>query len=175
MFSYKKFKQTDFYHFFNITEASKTKLDSKSLLVKLKTGAHQQHIEIILTLTESSQIKNAKLLLNQRWIGNEKNINPLSTDISKSFIVTFFPFSENNTLRLLIHYLFNLRGENDWYNYCQRKCLSALEESVGDEIKQFLNIYRGSKGEIRLPIQGRQLIMKHLGTEKNKLLIECKL
>lgn len=43
MLSYKKFKQSDFYQFFNITETKKEESDAHSL-VTLKSGAHQQHI-----------------------------------------------------------------------------------------------------------------------------------
>lgn len=173
MINYEEFKRTDFYQFFNLSEALRRNLEFGDIQVNLNPGAHKAHITIILILDPSSQIKKAKLVLNRAWIGDQRSINPLSTDISKSFIATLFPYPENETLKLLLHYLFNLRGEKDWFTSCQRKCLSPLEESVGDEIKHFLEIFRGLEDNCTIKIHNHKLNINHLGSKKDSLLIEC--
>lgn len=172
---YSELKDSEFYHFFNLSEQFKEKFSSNITKLLLKTGGFQEHIDIFLYINGNNQIKKAELYLDREWIGNKKSINPFGTDMSKSFINYFLPSNKDSEFKKhLVHYLFNLRGENQVL-IPLHKAFRSFEESK-PEIIPYLDVYRNTKKEISKISKNFELFIENIiQDQKERLLINIEL
>lgn len=170
--NYRAFKSSEFFNFFNLTLKDSKEWNSEIREFRFKPGGFQEHIDILLSVNREEEIKKGKLLLDREWMGDEKSINPYGTDISKSFIAVLFP--DNLLLefkKLLVHYLFNLRG-NKQIHIPLHKAFQEFEDSA-PEVKPFLDVYRGQKEREYKSIEKFSIKMENIySKERNRLLIE---
>jgi len=168
---YSDFQQSEFYKFFNLMEQSSIKVDKDQKKFYFKTGGFQEHIDIYLYVNNDNLIIQSELYLDRKWIGNTKSINPFGSDISKSFIDLFLPKDHDKEFKKhLIHYLFNLRGDEQVVIPLHRAFID-FEESV-PEIVPFLDVYRNNKNKMNKTTQNYNLIMENITqNQKDRLLI----
>ncbi|TFG00922.1 MAG: hypothetical protein EU541_01015 [Promethearchaeota archaeon] len=173
--NYSMFKKSEFFEFFNLTEKGSAELDSGLREVHLKTGGFQEHIDLFIYLNKKEEIKKGRLFLDREWIGDINSINPFGTDISKSFIDILFPNSLLPDFKKhLIHYLFNLRGNNQVY-IPLHKAFQEFEDAAPETIP-FLDVYRGEKKKSTKSTESLILSMENiLSEDKARLLIEINL
>ena len=142
---YSQFKETDFFSFFNLSEIQLNRVGTTGELIKidLKPGGFQEYIDIIL-ITFNSFILNAVLCLDREWIGNEETINPLSKDITKSFIATLFAEALNQEFKIfLVQSIWNMKGTKERV-VCIDEAVHNWEDAI-PEVKQFLEVFRGTQ------------------------------
>ncbi len=170
--NYADFKNSEFFNFFNLRTESSKELSSGIIELHLKTGGFQEYIDIYFYLDKKSEIKKAKLLSDREWIGDPSSINPFGTDISKSFIDIVFPKHLTPEFKKhLIHYLFNLRGDNQVL-IPLHKAFQGFENAA-PEVIDFLDVYRGQKEHVVKTHQKYTLTMQNIYSEgKGRLLIE---
>jgi len=146
LISYSQFKKSEFYQFFNLSEESSTIHGEANELKQyfLKPGGFQEHIDILIN-TSKELIINATLVLNREWIGNKDKLNPFANDITKSFIGLLFPGALDQEFKInLTQNIWNARGSKDRV-LCLDKAV-YIWENANPEIKEFLDVYRGSAG-----------------------------
>jgi hypothetical protein len=149
---YSKFKESEFYSFFNIKEEYSRDLDSGLTEKSLKTGGFQEYIDLYLFLDKTGEIKTAELILDRDWVGDTQTINPFGKDITKSFISLLFPTDYDPRFKKhLVHYLFNLRGNNQVY-IPLHKAFQNFEES-SPEVQPFLDVYKNIKQSKELTVK----------------------
>lgn len=170
--NYSEFINSEFFRFFNIRIEKSTEKASDITIVHLKTGGFQEHIDIFISIDKEGDILEGKLFLDRKWIGDANTINPFGTDISKSFIALLFPHDlQPDFKKHLIHYLFNLRGDNQVY-IPLHKAFQEFEDAA-PEVKPFLDVYRGQKESKIKSIEDFSLTLKNLQAEgKDRLLIK---
>ncbi|MFX0072207.1 MAG: hypothetical protein ACFFAO_14055, partial [Candidatus Hermodarchaeota archaeon] len=101
-------KKLDFFKFFNLKEVKIKDISESKMHIKLKPGGFQEHIDIEF-IVNKDELENAKIFLDRKWIGNAESINPFANDIAKSFLGAIVPYKEQESIRDLIHFLFNLK------------------------------------------------------------------
>lgn len=172
---YSNFKSSEFFHFFNLTEENREKLNEVDKKLLFKTGGFQEHIDIFLYIDQDNNIKKAELYLDREWIGDINSINPLGTDISKSFIDYFLPSEEGSEFKKhLVHYLFNLRGKNQVV-IPLHAAFKGFEEST-PEIIPYLDVYRNMKKKISKKSQDYELLFKNIiQDQEERFLIKIEL
>jgi hypothetical protein len=161
---YSDLKKSDFFQFFNLTEVAINKTDLSKKFIKLKPGGFQEHIDIEFQL-DGDYIIGAKILLDRVWMGNHESINPFGTDIAKSFIVAFTPPREKESIRSLVFFLMNLKGDKDILIPCQ-KPYQYFEKSE-PEIVPFLDVYRNQRELSIFPLKDTIFLIKNI-LQENK-------
>lgn len=168
--NYLSFKNSEFFKFFNLNVLSSTELNSWDKELRFKPSGFQDYIDIVLWFDMEEQIKKGKLILDREWIGDDKSINPYGTDISKSFIGLLFPENLLSEFKkLLVHYLFNLRGDRQ-VHIPLHKAFQKFEDSAL-EVKPFLDVYRGQKEREHKSIGGFTIKMENIHSEKGERLL----
>jgi hypothetical protein len=88
---YPELQQSDFWKFFHLHEVERT-AEGKQTAVLLRPGAFQQELVMRLWLDDVEGVRRGSLALRRGWIvGPPHGINPLATDITKSFLGTLLP------------------------------------------------------------------------------------
>ncbi|MFX1236505.1 MAG: hypothetical protein ACFFAS_17965 [Promethearchaeota archaeon] len=165
--NFESFKNSDFYFFFNLSEIKTSK--SFPLYIKLKPGGFQEHIDLEIVLEEHKEIKQAILMLDRFWIGNEVSINPFGKDIAKSFIDLMLPSNPTVDFKeSLITSLWNLKGSNEKI-ICIDKVVEAWESS-NVEVKHFLDVYRGSMKGFKKIMNKIELTMENIKDDNKERL-----
>ena len=168
-------KKSEFFSFFNLTEVETSSPLSQPILKKVKPGGFQEHIDIEFYVNENDEIEKAVLLLDREWIGDDKSINLFSKDISKSFIDAVTSSeekkNENNQVKLLTHYLFNLKGSRDIIIPLD-KLLQDFEES-SPKVKAVLDVYRNLNRSVEFSLEYSKFFFENIVQNgRPRLLIE---
>ncbi|TFG08517.1 MAG: hypothetical protein EU539_02205 [Promethearchaeota archaeon] len=161
--SYSELKKSDFFEFFNLREIERQKLSKTVKKIKLKPGGFQEHIDIEFKV-KNDLLVSAKLILDRQWIGSAKTINPFGKDIAKSFIVAVIPSEERESVRNLVHFLFNLRGNEDIIIPVQK--VYQFYEKSEPEIEPFLDVYRNQKKHAEFGLKDSKFIIKNIHVEE---------
>jgi hypothetical protein len=168
--NYSEVKNSEFFKFFNLSLVSSNELNSGDKEFRFKPGGFKDYIDIVLWFDMEEQIKKGKVILDREWIGDYKSINPYGTDISKSFIALLFPENRlSDFKRLLVHYLFNLRGDRQ-VHIPLHKAFQKFEDSA-PKVKPFLDVYRGEKEREQKSIGGFTIKMENIHSEKRERLL----
>jgi len=172
-------KKSEFFSFFNLTEVeTSSPLSPPPTLKKVKPGGFQEHIDIEFYVNEHDELEEAILLLDREWIGDDKSINSFGKDIAKSFIEVVTPSEEkkkeNNQVKLLTHYLFNLKGSRDIIIPLD-KLLQDFEES-DPKVKAVLDVYRNLNRSVEFSLEFSKFFFENIVQNgKPRLLIEWKI
>ena len=113
--------------------------------------------------------------MDREWIGDDKSINLFSKDISKSFIDAVTSSeekkNENNQVKLLTHYLFNLKGSRDIIIPLD-KLLQDFEES-SPKVKAVLDVYRNLNRSVEFSLEYSKFFFENIVQNgRPRLLIE---
>ena len=124
---------------------------------------------------EKDELEKAVLLLDREWIGDDKSINSFGKDIAKSFIDAVTPSEEkkreNNQVKLLTHFLFNLKGSRDILIPLD-KLLQDFEES-DPNVKAVLDVYRNLNRSVEFSLENSKFIFDNIVQNgRPRLLIE---
>lgn len=176
MISYSQFKVSELYHFFNLSENTIEKISLHLKEISLKTGGFQEFIDLLIHTNNDDCIVKAKLHLAREWIGDSDSINHFSTDIAKSLIDLLFPSGKNydpEFKKHLVHYLFNLRGNNEVV-IPLHKAYQQFEDS-SPEVKPFLDVFRNKQNYAQEKFNDFEISMKNLiKNDKEYLSLEMK-
>ncbi|TFF94099.1 MAG: hypothetical protein EU544_04920 [Promethearchaeota archaeon] len=171
-FLYSQFKETDFFQFFNLNEVGRERVAGNER-ISLKPGGFQEHIDIILDISENL-ISEARLYLDRIWIGDENSINSFAKDICKSFLAALIPDALNQEFKIsLVQGIWNMRGRKDRV-ICLDKVILNWEDS-NPQVKQFLEVIRGTKVSASIELGILRIIMENLRekeTGKERLYIK---
>lgn len=143
--TFEELTKSDFYTFFHCT-VSGTEEQEDGILVKVKTGAFQEFIDIDFHINVTNEIFKAKLSINREWIGNIEHLNPLGKDLTKSFIGLLTPEKEKGKVKDLINLLFYQKGSKD--KFITFKTLPVSFDSLPIDLKKILDVYIGEYHEM---------------------------
>lgn len=168
-------KKSEFFSFFNLTEVETSSPLSPPTLKKVKPGGFQEHIDMEFYVNEYDELEKAVLLLDREWIGDDKSINSFGKDIAKSFIDAVTPSeekkNENNQVKLLTHFLFNLKGSRDIIIPLD-KLLQDFDES-NPKVKAVLDVYRNLNRSVEFSLEYSKFFFENIVQySKPRLLIE---
>jgi hypothetical protein len=113
LIDYNTLKESDLFTFFNFSEVGRRKGEKGLAMVSFKPGGFQEFIDIAMQMDVAGKIYSAVLLMDRKWIGNEKTINPFGKDLCKSFIQQMTPEEDRMEIEPVVFILWDMIGKED--------------------------------------------------------------
>lgn len=133
--------ETDFFTFFNIHEQSASSGQINVTTKHLKPGGFQEFVDIECKVLPDGTLTEARLILDNEWIGNLAHINPFANDIAKSFISLFAKAEKHHEAEMLSEYLSHLKGASDKVIYAQEH--EPRITKLPEELEGAIHVYLG--------------------------------
>lgn len=144
LIDYKKLKESDLFTFFNFSEVGRRKGEKGLAMVSLKPGGFQEFIDIAMHMDVSGRIFSGVLLMDRKWIGNEKTINPFGKDLAKSFIQEMTPEEDRMEIEPVIFILWDMIGREDQVIGVKSAGLTISRE---EGVAMIVDVYKGIENE----------------------------
>jgi hypothetical protein len=141
LIEYKKLKESDLFTFFNFSEIGRRKGDKGLAMVSFKPGGFQEFIDIAMQMDVAGIIHSAVLLMDRKWIGNERTINPFGKDLAKSFIQQITPEADRDEIEPIVFILWDMIGQEDQVIGIKPTEISHIPEEQG--VASVVDVYKG--------------------------------
>jgi hypothetical protein len=143
LIDYKKLKESDLFAFFNFSEIGRRKGEKGLAMVSFKPGGFQEFIDIAMQMDVAGSIFSAVLLMDRKWIGNEKTINPFGKDLAKSFIQQMTPEVDREEIESIVFILWDMIGREDQVIGIRPVDTSYSQGEQG--VASVVDVYKGLK------------------------------
>ena len=174
MIDYKKLKESDLFTFFNFSEIGRRKGEKGLAMVSFKPGGFQEFIDIAMQMDVAGIIYSAVLLMDRKWIGNEKTINPFGKDLAKSFIQQMTPEADQEEIEPVVFILWDLIGQEDHIiGIKPQEADTSKEQGVATVV----DVYKGIEKEFTYEMSQSSMKIENVvdgGRDRLKISIKSK-
>jgi hypothetical protein len=143
LIEYKKLKESDLFTFFKFSEIGRRRGEKGLAMVNFKPGGFQEFIDIAMQMDVSGRIYSALLMMDRKWIGNEKTINSFGKDLAKSFIQQMTPESDREEIEPVVFILWDMIGQED--QVIGIRPIEAVSTPEMQGIATVVDVYKGIK------------------------------
>jgi hypothetical protein len=175
LIDYNKLKESDLFTFFNVSEIGRRKGEKGLAMVSFKPGGFQEFIDIAMQMDVAGLIHSAVLLMDRKWIGNKKTINPFGKDLAKSFIQHMTPEADQYDVEPIVFILWDMIGKEDQVIGIKSTAAEEFPEQQG--VAAIVDVYKGIEKEFTYQMSKSMLKIENVvdgGRDRLKIIVDSK-
>jgi hypothetical protein len=162
--SYSEVQRSDFFSFFKVSEVARSSDSGGGAVIRLKPGGPtSRFIDIELKVDGSMIIQDARLLIDRRWVGTRKVLNPHARDVTKSFIYDLVATADAAQARLFVLAIMDLQGETDSLVWRRQEAQEAGPRP--SDVRRAVQVYTGDSPRLVVQMSAADLAFANVDSE----------